>query len=89
MSMFVWLTLPFYDFGGFRSVAVNIVYKVQFFTFIFAVLLLDSSRLLIMFINTIFLFFFQDVGRPPSFIFKGSKFQLLVRFECVDLDQIW
>ena len=29
--MLVWLTLPFYDFCGFRSVAVNIVYKLQFF----------------------------------------------------------
>ena len=27
MSMLVWLTLPFYDFCGFRSVAVNSVYK--------------------------------------------------------------
>ena len=34
MSMLEWLTLPFYDFYGFRSVAVNIVYKLQFFTFI-------------------------------------------------------
>ena len=33
-AMFVWLTLPFYDFCGFRSVAVNSVYKLQFFTFI-------------------------------------------------------
>ena len=32
--MLVWLTLPFYDFCGFRSVAVNSVYKLQFFTFI-------------------------------------------------------
>ena len=32
--MLVWLTLPFYDFCGFRSVAVNRVYKLQFFTFI-------------------------------------------------------
>ena len=31
MSMLVWLTLPFYDFCGFRSVAVNSVYKLQFF----------------------------------------------------------
>jgi len=34
--MLVWLTLPFYDFCGFRSVAVmpvNNVYKLQFFTF--------------------------------------------------------
>jgi len=30
----VWLALPFYDFCGFRSVAVNSVYKLQFFTFI-------------------------------------------------------
>ena len=44
----MWLTLPFYDFCGFRSVAVNSVYKVQFFTFIFAVLLPVLSRLLIM-----------------------------------------
>ena len=27
----MWLTLPFYDFCGFRSVAVNSVYKLQFF----------------------------------------------------------
>ena len=26
-----WLTLPFYDFCGFRSVAVNSMYKLQFF----------------------------------------------------------
>ena len=30
-AMLVWLTLPFYDFCGFRSVAVNSVYKLQFF----------------------------------------------------------
>jgi len=29
--MLAWLTLPFYDFCGFRSVAVNSVYKLQFF----------------------------------------------------------
>jgi len=29
--MLVWLTLPFNDFCGFRSVAVNSVYKLQFF----------------------------------------------------------
>ena len=29
--MLVWLTSPFYDFCGFRSVAVNSVYKLQFF----------------------------------------------------------
>ena len=33
-AMLVWLTLPFYDFCGFRSVAVNSVYKLQFFSFI-------------------------------------------------------
>ena len=32
--MLVWLRLPFYDFCGFRSVAVKSVYKLQFFTFI-------------------------------------------------------
>ena len=31
MSMLVWLTLPFYDFCGFRSVTVDSVYKLQFF----------------------------------------------------------
>ena len=30
-AMLVCLTLPFYDFCGFRSVAVNSVYKLQFF----------------------------------------------------------
>jgi len=33
-ALLVWLTLPFYDFCGFRSVAVNYVYKLLFFTFI-------------------------------------------------------
>jgi len=33
-AMLLWLTLPFYDFCGFRSVAVNSVYKLQFFTFL-------------------------------------------------------
>jgi len=30
-AMLVCLALPFYDFCGFRSVAVNSVYKLQFF----------------------------------------------------------
>ena len=30
MSMLVWLTLPFYAFSGFKSVAVNSVYKLHF-----------------------------------------------------------
>jgi len=29
-ATFVWLTLPFCDYCGFRSVAVNSVYKLQF-----------------------------------------------------------
>ena len=33
-AMLVWLTLPFYDVCGLRSVAVNSVYKLHFFTFI-------------------------------------------------------
>jgi len=37
MSMVLWLILPFYDFYGFWPVAINTVYKLQFFTFIFAV----------------------------------------------------
>jgi len=32
----VWLTLPFYNFCGFRSVAVNTVYKLQFFYIYFS-----------------------------------------------------
>ena len=76
-AMLVRLTLPFYDFCGFRSVAVNSVYKLQFFAFIFAVLLQVLSRLLMMSINTTFSIF-QDGGRPPSKIFKCSKYQLLV-----------
>ena len=53
------------------------MYKLQFFTFIFAVLLPVLSRLLIMSINTTFSIF-QDGGRPPSKIFKCSKYQRLV-----------
>ena len=33
-TMLVCVTLPFYDVCSFRSVAVNSVYKLQFFTFI-------------------------------------------------------
>jgi len=65
--MWVWLTLPFYDFCGFRSVAVNSVYKLQFLTFIFAVLLPVFSRLLIVlivFINTTFFDF--STWRPSA-----------------------
>jgi len=43
--MLVWLLVPFYDFCGFWSIAVNSVYTLQFFTYIFAVLLPDLSRL--------------------------------------------
>jgi len=49
------------------------------FAFIFAILLPVLSSLLITAINTTF-FDFQDGGCPPSWIFKSSKFQLLVRF---------
>ena len=41
--MLVWLTLPFYDFCGFRSVAVNSVYKLQFF-YIYAIDIRRLSR---------------------------------------------
>jgi len=37
--MLVWLIVPFYDFCGFWSVAVNSVYKLQFFTYILYLLL--------------------------------------------------
>jgi len=64
-------------FCGFRSVAVNSVYKLQFFNVYICCLLPVLSRLLIMSINTTF-FDFQDDGRPPSKIFKSSKYHLLV-----------
>jgi len=38
--MLMWLTLPFYDFCGFRFVAVNSVYKLQFFTFIIIMIMM-------------------------------------------------
>jgi len=74
MSMLVWLTLPFYDFCGFPSVAVNSVYKLQFFTFIFAVLLPVMSMLLIVSITTTFFDFSR--WRPSAVL----DFQLLVWF---------
>jgi len=66
--MLVWLTLPFYDFCGFRSVAVNSVYKLQFSTFIFADLLPVLSRLLIMSINTTIWFFKMAAVRHLRFL---------------------
>jgi len=44
--MLLWLVLPFYDFRSFRSFAVNSVYKMQFFTFMFINnISISSSRL--------------------------------------------
>ena len=77
MSMLAWLTLPFYDFCDFRSVAVNSVYKPQFFTFIFAVLLPGLSRLLIMSLVLHFRFFKIAAIRHLRF-FNCSKYLLLV-----------
>jgi len=75
--MLVWLTLPFHDFCGFRSVAVNSVFTTVF-TFIFAILLPVLSRL-IMSINTT-LFDFSRWRPTPSWIFEYFKF-LTVRAE--------
>ena len=74
------VNVAFYDFCGFRSVAVNSVYKLQFFTFIFAVLLPVLSRLLIMSINTTFFSIFQDgcrrhLGFAKFQIFNGRSGQ--------------
>ena len=33
-AMLVWLIVPFYDFCGFSSVAVNSVYKLHFYIYI-------------------------------------------------------
>ena len=41
--MLVWLTLPFYDFCGFRSVALTVCINCSFFTFI--VIILPKSQL--------------------------------------------
>ena len=62
------LTLPFNDFCGFRSVAVNSVYKLQFFTFILAVLLPGLSRLLIMSLVRYFRFFKMAAVRHLRFL---------------------
>ena len=43
-AMLVWLTSPFYDFCGFRSIAVNSVYKLQFFTFIYTISIVVKGR---------------------------------------------
>jgi len=46
MSVLLWLILLFYDLCGFWSVAVNTLYKLQVFAFMFVVLLpVLSSRL--------------------------------------------
>ena len=66
-------------FAVFDPSPLTVCINCSFFTFIFAVLLPVLSRLLIMSINTTFSIF-QDGGRPPSGIFKSSKFQLLVWF---------
>ena len=42
--MLVWLTLPFYDFCSFRSVAVNSVYKLQFFYIYMDLIHAEGSR---------------------------------------------
>jgi len=55
-------------FCGFQSVAVNSVYKLQFFTFIFAVLLLGLSRLLFMSLVLHFRFFKMAAVRHPRFL---------------------
>jgi len=34
MSMLIWLTLPFYDFCGFRSIAVNSVLTAVYYIYI-------------------------------------------------------
>ena len=66
--MLAWITLPFYDFCGFRSVAVNSVYKLHVFTFIFAVLLPGLSRLLIMSLVLHFRFFKMAAVRHQRFL---------------------
>jgi len=77
----MWLTLPFYDFCGVISVAVNSVYKLQFFTFIFAVLLLVLSRLLIMSITTTFF----KMAAAAILDFRNFKILTVGTFKRVEL----
>ena len=71
--------MPFYYFCGFRSVAVNSVYKLQFF-YIHICCFITRLELAINYVISTTLSIFQDGGRPPSKIFKYSKYQLLVWF---------
>ena len=41
--MLVWLALPFYDFCGYRSIAVNSVYKLQFFYILHVTVLITHA----------------------------------------------
>ena len=66
-------------FAVFDPLPLTLCINFNFFTFIFAVLLPVLSRLLIISINTTFSII-QGGGPPPSWIFKSSKFQLLVWF---------
>ena len=78
MSMLVWLTCLFCDFAVFDPSPLTVCINCSFLH-LYLLFYYYLSRLLIMSINTTFPTF-QDGGRPPSSIFKSSKFQLLVWF---------
>jgi len=65
--MLVWLTLPFYDFCVFKSVAVNTVYNLQFFTFIY--LSTVANELAIKFMNIAFPKFLMCLSVTDKFYF--------------------
>jgi len=78
--MLVWLTLPFYDFCVFRSVAVNTVYNLQFFTFIY--LSTVANELPIEFMNIVFRKFSMCLSVTDNFYFafKLQWFNLCLQF---------
>ena len=77
--MLVWLTLPFYDFCGFRSVAVNSVYKLQFFTFIRVNTAIIATADLAHFINVAL----KNVGKITSWARYGKIAEIETRLWCV------
>jgi len=87
-----WVISTFYDFCSFRCVTVNTMDRLQFLSFIFAVLLSITVHFIALrlgrynaveigandFWDIMFLYF-QDGNLPPCWIFKSVQFYLLRR----------
>jgi len=80
-AMLVLLTLPFYDFCGFRSVAVNSVYKLQFFTFI-SNIGVNSERIRRTRLPIFYVGIYQ-LGNPPQHL----TFVLMVKIDRRNLEE--